>query len=387
MPVVGSGVRRTVVGAVALGALLVAAPATVEAPASAADPFVYVALGDSFTSGPLVLPHDTTFVPQDCGQSARNYPHLVALQLGVDVFRDVSCGSAEIEHLTEPQTGLPLGGVNPPQVRALGPEVDVVTVGLGGNDVGYVGVATGCLRLADAPPLGRRPCHQDHVTGGVDHVAADIAATQPELVAGLRTIQAHAPNAEVLVVSYPTSLPDDGVACWPYVPILPEDMPHLVRWFKAMNAMLRDAAREAGATYVDIYTPSIGHDACQVPPFAWVNGLVLVPPSYPAHPNDLGFLGTAPTVARAVRAAAARPVPAAEPAAPADPAEDDDDGAGAPGTTTASGPAGGSVAAGDPPTRGRLPATGAGRALGPAALFALTLAGATLRLVRAARPS
>jgi hypothetical protein len=115
---VGSGGRRTVAGLAALAGLAGVAVAVVLTPpgaAGAADPVVYVALGDSFTSGPLVLPHDTTHVPQDCGQSARNYPHLVALQLGVDALREVSCGSAEIDHLAEPQDGLPLGGVNRPQ--------------------------------------------------------------------------------------------------------------------------------------------------------------------------------------------------------------------------------------------------------------------------------
>ena len=52
----------------------------------------YVALGDSFTSGPLVLPHDTTWVPQDCGQSIFNYPHLAAAAIGATSFTDVSCG-------------------------------------------------------------------------------------------------------------------------------------------------------------------------------------------------------------------------------------------------------------------------------------------------------
>jgi lysophospholipase L1-like esterase len=374
-----SGVRR--VGLV-LGALagLVALPAGVGAAPVAAqdDPVVYVSLGDSYTSGPLVLPHDTTWVPQDCGQSARNFAHLAALQVGVDVFRDASCGSATIDDLAEAQDGLPLGGVNRPQLDALGSEVDVVTVGLGGNDVGFTGVAAGCFRLATEAPLGRPPCHHALLAGGVDRVSAEIQGTRAELVAGLRAVQARAPHAAVLVVSYPTSLPDDGLACWPYVPILQADMPHLVRWFKEMNAMLRAAALEAGATYVDIYTPSIGHDACQLPPFAWVNGMVLVPPSYPAHPNDLGYLGTAPTVARAIRAALAQQAAGHGAPSPTEAARD------LPG-------AGGGAAAESTPVasrrRGRLPATGTATAMQlTAGSAALAVALGALRLGRRARP-
>jgi hypothetical protein len=95
------------------------------------------------------------------------------------------------------------------------------------------------------------------------------------------------------------------VACWPYVPIEQVDMTYLVAKFKEMNAMLAAAAADGDATYVDIYTPSIGHDACKPPVLAWVNGLVLVPLSYPAHPNDLSFLNSAPVVTNAIRAALA----------------------------------------------------------------------------------
>ena len=69
--------------------------------------------------------------------------------------------------------------------------------------------------------------------------------------------------------------------------------------------MLVAAAAAGDATYVDIYTPSIGHDACKPPGLAWVNGMVLVPPSFPAHPNDLSFLNSAPVVTNAIRAALA----------------------------------------------------------------------------------
>lgn len=266
------------------------------------DRLVYVAMGDSFTSGPLVLPHDTTHVPQDCGQSARNYAHLAALLLGVDVFRDVSCGSAEIEDLFEPQTGLPLGNVNHPQARVLDPDVDVVTIGMGGNDVGFVGVAESCFRLAPTPPLGRGPCHPDYLVGGGDAVLAEIDAMEAELVDALREVQRRAPNAEVLVVGYPAALPDDGVACWPYVPILPEDMPHLVRWFKAMNAALASAAEAVGAHYVDLYTPSIGHDACRSSGTRWVEPLVPGNLAAPFHPNARGMDGMAAVVSAAIQA-------------------------------------------------------------------------------------
>lgn len=50
---------------------------------------------------------------------------------------------------------------------------------------------------------------------------------------------------------------------------------------------------EKGARYVDWYGPSIGHDMCAPPGLAWVNEAVLVPPSFPVHPNVLGTMGAA----------------------------------------------------------------------------------------------
>ena len=305
--------RAIIVGAVAsLAFVAVAAPA----PAQPAVPrkLVYVALGDSYTSGPLVLPHDTRWVPEDCGQSVLNYPHLAATAIHATRFTDVSCGSATIDDLFKAQDGLPIGGTNLPQLGAVGPDADVVTLGMGGNDVGFVGLALGCIRLL-GPPF-EQPCSPSYLAGGKDSVAADIANVGPELGRALDAIHTKAPHAHVFVVGYPDALPDDGQACWPYVPILQADMPYLVAKFKQMNAMLASEAAAHRSTYIDIYTPSIGHDACQLPAFAWVNGLVVVPPSFPAHPNQLGLARSARVVAAAIertlaqdRAAARLPHP------------------------------------------------------------------------------
>jgi hypothetical protein len=40
---------------------------------------------------------------------------------------------------------------------------------------------------------------------------------------------------------------------------------------------------------VDTYTPSIGHDVCQLPGTKWVEGLVPTAPAAPIHPNALGM--------------------------------------------------------------------------------------------------
>jgi hypothetical protein len=269
-------------------------------PAHAKDPLVYVALCDSFTSGPLVMPHDTRWVPQDCGQSTRNYPHLVDVLLQADIFRDVSCGSAEIDDFYHPQRNLPLGNTNAPQLWALNDKVDVVTVGIGGNDVDFPGYAVDCIR-PQPEGYGDPDCRDELVRNGVDEVSQKIDEMRIKLGTALDDIHKKAPHAAVFVISYPIAVPDNRLACWPYLPIRQRDMAYLVKKYKEMNRAERAAAEAHNATYVDIYTRGIGHDACKPPGVAWLNGAVLVPPSYPAHPNDLSFVHSAPIVAKAIR--------------------------------------------------------------------------------------
>lgn len=269
-------------------------------------------MGDSYVSGPLVLPHDQRWVPQDCGQSLRNFAHLAAPMIKADEFKDVSCGSATMDDFSKPQRAA-AGNMAAPQYNALNATVDVVTVGVGGNDVGFVGLALGCMRLPKAVQQEPGCTPADYGTPN-DKVSKRMVEMGEELGVAIEEIHRRAPNALVFIVSYPTAVPDDGVGCYPYLPIPNADMPYVVAKFKEMNATLKATAGKHNATYVDIYTGGIGHDACKPPAVAWVNGAVLVPPSFPAHPNDLSYINSAPVVAQAIQvglAARARAVLAA----------------------------------------------------------------------------
>jgi hypothetical protein len=54
-----------------------------------------------------------------------------------------------------------------------------------------------------------------------------------------------------------------------------------------LNSVLEQAAQANGATFVDTFTSSIGHDACQGSN-AWVNGLLPTSAAFPLHPNTAG---------------------------------------------------------------------------------------------------
>lgn len=302
--------RKIRLSLAALAVAALAAPAVVPASQATVASPVYIALGDSYTSAPLISRPMGTWGsktdPYDCGKSDQNYPHRLARHLGVEntpQFIDVSCGSARTKHMEQDQTGLPAGGTNTRQFAALERfagdpnRITLVSVGIGGNDLGFGELQDYCVQ----PPkeAGGKPCkdHYENV-GGVGDPAIEGDIIQDRLrkltvsLAGvLDGIRLRAPNAEILVYGYPALLPEYTDGCYPYIPILPEDAAYLRAAEKDLNRVIRTAARDKGAHYVDWYSPSIGHDMCQPPGIAWVNGVVLAPPSYPVHPNLLGTWG------------------------------------------------------------------------------------------------
>lgn len=275
-------------GAAAAAGLVVgaaAAPAaadTAAAGASAEAGEVYVALGDSMASGPLIpLPTG----PLACGRSTENYAHELADRLGVAELRDVTCSGARTDHMTRPQSLSLLGvdmGEAPPQFDALGADTTLVTLTIGGNDAGLVGVAQDCMQLDPTADL----CKDRFTEGGVDTVAQRIEAMGPKLGAVLDGIRARAPQARVLVTGYGDYIKPGG--CWPYQPVLAADADWLQGSVNHMNRVIADRAAAHGAEYVDVFTPSRGHDACQPPGDKWVEGYVPTAPAAPLHPNERG---------------------------------------------------------------------------------------------------
>jgi lysophospholipase L1-like esterase len=263
----------------------------------------YVALGDSYTSGPLVPNQHGD--PIDCGRSDHNYPSLTAPALSVSTFTDVSCGSAETKDMTGPQTGLPAGGTNPPQFNALRPDTTLVTVGIGGNDAGLVGVAEKCAQLGATQPTGHA-CRDEYAPGGQDKVAARIDSARPKIAAVLQGIHARSPTARVAIVGYPHVTPPAGQSCYPMVPLSADDLQYIDELIRRINAMIAGQAAVNDAEYVDTYADSGGHDVCKLPPDRWFEGLVPTEPAFPLHPNAKGEA----SLARSVIKVLSRPRPA-----------------------------------------------------------------------------
>lgn len=253
-------------------------------------PDAYVALGDSFTAGPLIPDQSTD--PLGCLRSDRNYPSVAYPTIPATRFVDVSCSGAEIEDLYAAQGVTP--GPNPPQLDALDFDTKIVTLGISGNDIGFSDIVEDC---AAENPFGRG-CRSDYVHDGRDEISERIAAVGPQLRQAVTDIKTRAARAEVFLVGYPHLLPHTGNGCYPFVPILPGDVVYLRAKTVELNSMIQDVATAAGVHFVDLYAPSVGHDMCDGD--RWVESIVPLTLAAPVHPNAKGMAAFGAIVSAAV---------------------------------------------------------------------------------------
>ncbi|WP_319448131.1 MULTISPECIES: SGNH/GDSL hydrolase family protein [unclassified Mycobacterium] len=242
----------------------------------------YVAIGSSVAAGPGIKPRAPS-APLLAGRSAVNYPHLVAARLGYDLVDVTYSGATTANVLTDAQNGAP------PQVEALDGSEALVTVTIGGNDVGYVPMllAAGLPRLVRAlPAVGRA------IRAQTDPEAKELALAQAadSLKAVGREVRARAPKARVLFVDYLTLLPPQGTPARP----LPDPDAALGRHVGGtLEGLTAVAAAETGCELVLWSDASREHHPWSNDP--WAVGLGLPWPWRPApmHPNAAGMRAAA----------------------------------------------------------------------------------------------
>ncbi len=259
----------------ALGVLGAALPAAAGANQKSMS---YVAMGDSYTAGPGILPVVPT-APPECGQSEANYPHLVAAALNLSLT-DVSCSGAKTENFTVAQFPN-----QPPQFNALSPSTEIVTIGMGGNDNNLFGtLVEKCTLLDFGKPNEGAPCREAE-EGFVTETFQKTKGPQEE---ALREVHKLAPRAKVYVVAYPEITPINGY-CPTAIPWTTEDL----RWFHFQvqargNANLALEALKNNAIYTETFIQSFGHNACEEVGKRWIEPLFGSLTHVAVHPNALG---------------------------------------------------------------------------------------------------
>jgi lysophospholipase L1-like esterase len=240
--------------------LLTVLTVLVAAPAQAADPVDYVALGDSYAAG-----LGTVGAAGWCGRSPRGYPQLWADRHAVSSFRSVAClGATTADVLRD-------------QVSALRAGTDLVSLTVGGNDAGFAPTVVSCVVADDAA-----------CTAAVRTARVYIAAILPgRLDTTYAAIRRRAPQARVVVIAYPR-LFDPTADCGS------GGMSIVKR--RAINAaaddlaaVVRARAGAAGFVFADVRAAFDGHGICSRSP--WVNSLSVLRPADSFHPNAAGYAG------------------------------------------------------------------------------------------------
>ena len=248
----------------------------------------YVALGSSYAAG-AGLGALQKGSPLLCARSINGYPQQLARMRKLSII-DMTCGGAITPNLL--RGGQVFQG---PQIRTITGDTRLVTVTVGGNDIGYVGDLSLLAARHDRSLFGflaRHAWQGPKPAGGRDY-----AKVQSDLVATLQAIRVRAPKAVVVVASYPTVLPASGT-CGRIG--LSDSEANLMRDVaNRLAASTRAAAQQVGATFVDMNALGAAHDPCSAVP--WINGWKDVHGAM-FHPTLEGAQATASAISQALGA-------------------------------------------------------------------------------------
>lgn len=297
-----------VMAAVSCVATTHSAPTHTGTPLSAAPPppLDYVALGSSYAAGPVIAP----VVDANCTRSGANYPHQVSERLNYRLT-DRSCsGATSASILDTPHVPNFGGGApQPPQIDAVTPETDLVTVTIGGNDVDYMGrlVANSCATLFERSHP--RPPEQAYVKFCGNAGAPPSSEPRPEeyakveasAVAIVAAIKARSPMARVVFVDYLPIVAENGRLC-DLLPLTPERAASTVRVHRAVAEATGRAAEMTGSQLVRASSLGKGHGACSKDP--WVAGFEIIQRNSGGavfyHPNAAGMSAVADQIVRQI---------------------------------------------------------------------------------------
>ncbi|RDW82858.1 hypothetical protein BP6252_03970 [Coleophoma cylindrospora] len=158
-----------------------------------------VALGSSFAAGPGIQPQSLKIA----GRSQRNYAGLLAARLGARLT-DLTVSGATLKNvLSEPQ--VLFRNHFAPQLSAFPPDVDVVTITGGGNDLQYIaGMTQAAIRSS---LIGRFISWFLPLTSNEEPLTAEAVAER--FIAIIDKIRETSPQCQILLVEYLTLLGPD----------------------------------------------------------------------------------------------------------------------------------------------------------------------------------
>jgi lysophospholipase L1-like esterase len=243
----------------ALAGLLAAAGATLAfaAPAQAAT-VNYVALGDSYSSG--VGAGSYIDSSGSCDRSTKAYSALWAAAHSPSSYSSVAC------------SGATTSDVNSSQLSALNSSTSLVSLTIGGNDIGFSNIMTTCaLQGTDA------------CVAAVQSAENAVQSTLPgKLDTTYNGIHQHAPNARVVVLSYPVFY-QLGTFC---VGLSAKSHAKIDEGINLLDDTIQAAAQRHGFVFADVRDIFVGHQLCSGD--KWLHALNFSDITESYHPTATG---------------------------------------------------------------------------------------------------
>lgn len=237
------------------------AAATMSTSAEAAEG-KYVALGDSYAVAPGTRMYDD---PNDvCRRGPLAYSRLWAAQHPSVAFVEASCSGATTADVTTTQI---------PQLTA---DTTLVTLQVGGNDVGFVDVLVNCVLTID---------DKDCVNGAEAAKQAATTTLSPALAQTYAAVRAKAPNARVIVIGYPRLYTING-SCGIFG-LSDTERSALNSSADTLASVMSARAAEAGFTFLDARPVFDPHTICSSSS-SWLTSLEWDKINESYHPNTVG---------------------------------------------------------------------------------------------------
>ena len=257
-----------------------------------------LALGDSYSSGQGAGDYDpTTKVRANtCYRSPYAWPQVLAEESGLFPIQSLACSGARIDDVDDGRSSRePERQISQiSRIGVIGGQPDVITLTIGGNDVGFKNVLGACVAPTDCTRRYRKPSG--------DLLEQRIEKVSDELPALYRKIVDAAPRAKVVVTGYPRLFAADVSTsrsgnCAAGGLISAREAGYLNDVGRSLSLAIRRAALAANVEYVDVTEAFDGHELrCTGEPY--VHSLHASRDSF--HPTKRGHAQLADVVDRAI---------------------------------------------------------------------------------------
>lgn len=219
----------------------------------------YVALGDSYSSG--VGAGNYTSSSGSCDRSTNAYAQLWANANSPASFTFVACSGATTSDVLSSQ------------LSALSGSTTLVSITIGGNDVGFSSVLETCV-------LGST----SSCVSAINSAEAKLPALTNSLNTVYSDINADAPNAHVVVLGYPELYDlSQSSSC---IGLSTTDRTDLNQAADELDSTIQSAAQAHGETYADVRAAFSGHEICDSS--SWLHSVNFLDLTESYHPTASG---------------------------------------------------------------------------------------------------